>query len=85
MAKVTAEMAKSAIQKIFPSRTIEWATLCENDWYVFAPDYTDIDEGMINPYFKVNENTGDVSEFYVVKNLSLFKKINAQAASEQKP
>jgi hypothetical protein len=81
MIQVTLEKAKANVQKEFPSRTVHWLTHHASHWYVCATD-KDPAEGELNPYFKVDDRTGEVSEFYVVQDISLFKKILDQVKSE---
>ena len=73
------EQAKSTLQKAFPDRVIHWAVEHEGYWYLCAIDPTDLDEGDLNPYFKVHASSGLISEFYVVNDIPLFQTIVAQA------
>ena len=82
MLDVTYDKAKASFQKAFPSRTVRWLTHHSDFWYILAPD-KDPDEGSMNPYFKVDDKTGVVSEFYVVQDLSLFQTILAQVTTKQ--
>lgn len=84
MLEVTQDKAKAGFQKKFPTRKIEWVTHDGNHWYVFAPDTKDDAEGSLNPYFKVDDSTGEVSEFYIVQNFPLFNKLVDQVAKSRK-
>lgn len=82
MLEVTHQKAKDLFLKDFPGRKIRWITHHGSDWYVCATD-NDPDEGLMNPYFKVDDATGKISEFYVIQNLDLFDTITKQIATKQ--
>lgn len=81
MGQLNAEQAKAKLLEVLPSRTVYWAVLHQGFWYLCATDKNDPDEGELNPYFKVHETSGEVSEFYVVQDIPLFQKIVAQVGT----
>ena len=83
MLEITYEKAKESFKKAFPSRTVHWLTHYSGYWYVLATDDDPI-EGDLNPYFKVDDSTGEVGEFYIVQDLPLFTKILEQVKNTQK-
>ena len=84
MINVTQDKAKVEFKKTFPSRTIHWITHHGNHWYVMATDPTDPEEGEMNPFFTVDDNTGELGEFYVIKDLELFNTLINQVKASLK-
>lgn len=81
MAKYSEEMVTTLIKKVSPDREVLWTILVDEVWYIFAPSI-DPEEGAMNPYFTVDEATGTLSEFYVVKNLSKFHDVIDKVQSQ---
>lgn len=82
MRKLSSADAKAKLLAKLPSRTVHWATQHEGFWYICATDKTDVDEGDLNPFFKVHETSGEVSEFYMINDIPLFEKIVAQVGTK---
>ncbi|WNM72397.1 hypothetical protein SEA_MOSSY_18 [Gordonia phage Mossy] len=49
--------------KVYPKRTVKWTTFYEEAWYILAIDERDKFEGSMNPYFKVDPMTKEVTEY----------------------
>ncbi len=81
MAKLNLEQAKAKLLQRLPDRKIHWGTLYRGFWYLCATS-EDPDEGQMNPYFKVDVVSGEVSEFYLVADLETFEAVRTQAEAQ---
>ena len=57
--------ALAKLKKEFPNRVPKFLAPQGNLYIFVAPDPSDVEEGMSDPFFSVNSQTGEVKEFSI--------------------
>lgn len=66
--------ATSLFEQALTGRKIHWVVQDSGYFYCCATDDKS-DEGNLNPFFRLDSSTGEVSEFYVTQDFALFERI----------
>lgn len=69
--------AQSNLSKFYPDASIKvWASY--KDLYLFRVEHPSLEEKDFDPFFSVNDNTGEVRDFSVLTDISMSEFMNLE-------